>query len=171
MKHSNDNGPPPGTPGDRARRGGRPITARNGRPHLREADHGKQGGRDSGPASEHGAVANVTEKYRMPMVAPTPPPPRFSGRAEVRPHGGLPRGGLSRRAHRHRRERGLKTIALLSEDTLFPWPRQGTIELAKSKGLQVVFADAYPKGQPTSARSWAKCRGKPRCRCGANLLQ
>jgi branched-chain amino acid transport system substrate-binding protein len=42
---------------------------------------------------------------------------------------------------------GLKTIALINEDTLFARTTvQGTIELAKKKGLQVVFVEAYPKG-------------------------
>ena len=43
--------------------------------------------------------------------------------------------------------RGLKTVAILNEDTLFPQATaQGGAELAKRKGLQVVFAEAYPKG-------------------------
>src|SRR5262249_55495984 len=42
---------------------------------------------------------------------------------------------------------GLKTIALLSEDTLFPQAAvKGAAELARKRGLQVVFTEAYPKG-------------------------
>ncbi|MBI4591590.1 MAG: amino acid ABC transporter substrate-binding protein [Candidatus Rokubacteria bacterium] len=44
-------------------------------------------------------------------------------------------------------ERGLKTIAVINEDTLFSKAAaKGTIELAKKKGVQVVFHEAYPKG-------------------------
>lgn len=44
-------------------------------------------------------------------------------------------------------KKGLKTVALINEDTIFPKATaQGTIELAKKKGLQVVFVEAYPKG-------------------------
>ncbi len=43
--------------------------------------------------------------------------------------------------------RGLKTIAVINEDTLFSKAAaKGTIELAKKKGMQVVFHEAYPKG-------------------------
>jgi branched-chain amino acid transport system substrate-binding protein len=43
--------------------------------------------------------------------------------------------------------RGLKTIAVINEDTLFSkTSAQGTIELAKKRGLQVVLAEAYSKG-------------------------
>jgi branched-chain amino acid transport system substrate-binding protein len=44
-------------------------------------------------------------------------------------------------------KRGLKTIAIINEDTLFPkTSAQGTAELAKKAGLQVLFTEAYPKG-------------------------
>jgi branched-chain amino acid transport system substrate-binding protein len=44
-------------------------------------------------------------------------------------------------------QRGLKTIAVINEDTLFSKAAaQGTIDLAKQKGMQVVFHEAYPKG-------------------------
>jgi branched-chain amino acid transport system substrate-binding protein len=44
-------------------------------------------------------------------------------------------------------KRGLKTVAVIGEDTLFPKASvQGTVELAKKMGLQVVLADSYPKG-------------------------
>src|SRR5262249_17764712 len=42
---------------------------------------------------------------------------------------------------------GLKTIALISEDNLFPHAVvKGASELAKKRGLQVVFAETYPRG-------------------------
>jgi branched-chain amino acid transport system substrate-binding protein len=51
--------------------------------------------------------------------------------------------GLIDLAARH----GLKTIALINEDTLFPKTAvKGATDLARRKGLQVVFAEAYPKG-------------------------
>jgi branched-chain amino acid transport system substrate-binding protein len=44
-------------------------------------------------------------------------------------------------------KRGLKTIAIINEDTLFPKATVvGTEELAKKRGLQVVLREAYPKG-------------------------
>jgi predicted nucleotidyltransferase len=43
--------------------------------------------------------------------------------------------------------RGLKTVALTHEDTLAPKAiAQGTVELAKKRGLSVVLVEAYPKG-------------------------
>jgi branched-chain amino acid transport system substrate-binding protein len=42
---------------------------------------------------------------------------------------------------------GLKTIALIAEDSLFPQAAvKGASELARKKGLQVVFTEAYPRG-------------------------
>jgi branched-chain amino acid transport system substrate-binding protein len=42
---------------------------------------------------------------------------------------------------------GLKTLALINEDTLFPKTAvKGATELARRKGLHVVFTEAYPKG-------------------------
>jgi branched-chain amino acid transport system substrate-binding protein len=44
-------------------------------------------------------------------------------------------------------KRGLKTIAAINEDTLFPKASTaGTVELAKRRGLQVVLQESYPKG-------------------------
>ena len=44
-------------------------------------------------------------------------------------------------------KRGLKTIAIVNEDTLFTkTAADATAELAKKRGLQVVFKEAYPKG-------------------------
>src|SRR5713226_336151 len=44
-------------------------------------------------------------------------------------------------------ERGLKTIAVIHEDTSFAKAAaQGTVDLAKKRGMQVVMLEAYPKG-------------------------
>jgi branched-chain amino acid transport system substrate-binding protein len=44
-------------------------------------------------------------------------------------------------------KRGLKTVAVVNEDTLFSKAAaSGAAELAKKKGLQVVYQEAYPKG-------------------------
>ncbi len=94
------------------------------------------------------AIANVNEKYKMPIVAPMASTTSIfkKGRkfifmvqspAEVYLEGLLDMAAKS----------GLKTVAIVNEDTLFPKATvQGTIELAKKKGLQVVFVEAYPKG-------------------------
>lgn len=98
----------------------------------------------SSPLTE--AVANVTEKNRMPMVAAGAATTSIfkKGRkyifmllspAEVYLEGLIDIAS----------KRGLKTVAVLYEDTLFPKAiAQGTIELAKKRGLQVVVAEAYP---------------------------
>src|SRR4029453_8524502 len=44
-------------------------------------------------------------------------------------------------------KRGLKTVAVVNEDTLFSKAAAaGAADLAKKKGMQVVFQEAYPKG-------------------------
>jgi branched-chain amino acid transport system substrate-binding protein len=100
----------------------------------------------SSPITE--AVADVSEKHRMPMVAPNASTTsifrkgrRFvfmvTSAAEVYLEGLIDIAA----------KRGLKTVAVIGEDTLFPKAStQGTVEQAKSKGLQVVLAESYPKG-------------------------
>jgi branched-chain amino acid transport system substrate-binding protein len=100
----------------------------------------------SSPITE--AVANVTEKYRKVMVSPLASTTSIfkKGRkylfmvispAEVYLE------GLTAMAAK----RGLKTVAILNEDTLFTKASaEGTAELAKKAGMQVVFREAYPKG-------------------------
>ncbi|HYE92597.1 MAG TPA: amino acid ABC transporter substrate-binding protein, partial [Terriglobales bacterium] len=100
----------------------------------------------SSPITE--AVANVTEKYKKVMVAPLAATTSIfkKGRkyafmvispAEVYLEGLVDIGA----------KRGLKTIAIVNEDTLFPKSSAiGTAELAKKAGLQVVLQEAYPKG-------------------------
>ena len=106
------------------------------------------------------AVANVNEKYKMPMVAPMASTTSIfkKGRkfifmvqsaAEVYLEGLLDMAA----------KRGLKTVAIINEDTLFPKATvQGTIEQAKKKGLQVVFVEAYPKGNPDFSAILTKIR-------------
>ena len=100
----------------------------------------------SSPITE--AVANVSEKYRMPMIAPNAATTSIfrKGRKFVfmvtSPAEVYLEGLIDIAA-----KRGLKTVAVLNEDTLFPKATaQGTVELAQKKGLQVVLAEAYPKG-------------------------
>ena len=93
------------------------------------------------------AVAEVTEKHRLPMPAHAATTSIFrKGRkfifmvlspAEVFLEGFVDLAARS----------GLKTIALINEDTIATRAIvRGTMELAKKKGLQVVFDEAYPKG-------------------------
>jgi len=99
-----------------------------------------------GPTTD--AVADVTEKHRKLMVAP------FAARTSLWEKGRrylvmllspvevFPEGVLDLAA-RH----GLKTLAVLNEDALGgKAAAKGAIELAKNKGLQLVFAETYPKG-------------------------
>jgi len=100
----------------------------------------------SSPVTE--AVADVTEKHRMAMVAPGAATTAIfrkgrkfifmlPSRAEVYLE------GLIDMAAR----RGLKTVALTHEDTLAPRAMaQGTLELVKKRGLSIVLVEAYPKG-------------------------
>jgi branched-chain amino acid transport system substrate-binding protein len=92
------------------------------------------------------AVADVSEKYRMPMVAPAGNATSIfkKGRrfifmmfspAEVYLEGLVDLAA----------KRGLKTVALIYEDTLFPKAfAQGGLELTKKRGLSVVLLEAYP---------------------------
>jgi branched-chain amino acid transport system substrate-binding protein len=102
----------------------------------------------SSPITE--AVVNVTEKYKKIMVTPLAATtsifrkePRrkyvfmILSPAEVYLEGLVDMGA----------KRGLKTVAVVNEDTLFSKAAaSGAVELAKKKGLQVVFTEAYPKG-------------------------
>jgi len=100
----------------------------------------------SSPITE--AVADVAEKHRMALVAPTAGVTSIykKGRrfvfmmysaSEVYLEGLIDIAA----------KRGLKTVALVHEDTIFPKAvAQGGIELAKKRGLSVVLVEAYPKG-------------------------
>jgi len=94
------------------------------------------------------AVANVTEKYQKLLVAPLAATTSIweKGRKYlimVVSPSEVYLEGLVDLAARN----GLKTIALVNEDTLFPKAAvKGAVELAKKKGIEVVFEEAYPKG-------------------------
>jgi branched-chain amino acid transport system substrate-binding protein len=112
----------------------------------------------SSPITE--AVADVTEKHRMPLVAAAAATSAIfkkgrqfifmvPSRAEVYFE------GLIDMAAR----RGLKTLAVIHEDTLFPRASaQGARELARERGLRVVFVEAYPKGASDFAALLTKVR-------------
>jgi branched-chain amino acid transport system substrate-binding protein len=100
----------------------------------------------SSPITE--AVANVSEKYKKVMVAPLASTTSIfkKGRKYVfmviSPAEVYLEGLMDMAA-----KRGLKTVAIVNEDTLFTKSSAiGTAEIAKQKGLQVVFQEAYPKG-------------------------
>ena len=94
------------------------------------------------------AVANVNDRYKMPMVAPMASTTAIFRKGRkyifmVQSPAEVYLEGLIDVAAKQ----GLKTVAIINEDTLFPKATvQGTIELAKKRGLQVVFVEAYPKG-------------------------
>jgi branched-chain amino acid transport system substrate-binding protein len=100
----------------------------------------------SSPITE--AVANVTEKYKKVMVSPLAATTSIfkKGRKHIfmviSPAEVYLEGLVDMAA-----KRGLKTIAVVNEDTLFSKAAaSGAVELAKKKGMQVVFTEAYPKG-------------------------
>jgi branched-chain amino acid transport system substrate-binding protein len=106
------------------------------------------------------AVANVTEKYKMPMVAPMASTTSIFRKGRkyifmVQSAAEVYLEGLIDAAAK----RGLKTIAFVNEDTLFPKATvQGSVELAKKKGLTVVFTEAYPKGHTDFSALLTKIR-------------
>ena len=93
------------------------------------------------------AVADVTEKHQLPMVAPVAAATSiyrkgrryiFSMMSPTEPT----LEGLVELAAR----KGLKTMALIHVDDVGDrLVRQGTIELARKKGLQVVLVESFPK--------------------------
>jgi len=93
-------------------------------------------------------VSDVTRKHRMPMVAPTLGTTSVvrNGRGyifQVYSPSEVYLEGFVELVARH----GLKTIALIGEDSLFPQAAlKGASDLATKKGLQVVFTEAYPRG-------------------------
>jgi len=106
------------------------------------------------------AVANVTEKYKKLMLAPLGSAGSIweKGRryvimmvspAEVYLE------GLIDIAARN----GLKSIALIYEDTLFPKTSvKGAVALARKRGLDVVLQEAYPKAQTDFAALLTKIK-------------
>ena len=106
------------------------------------------------------AVANVNEKHKMPMIAPMASTTSIFKKGRkfvfmVQSPAEVYLEGLVDEAVK----RGLKTIALIYEDTLFPKATvDGTIALAKKKGLQVAFVEAYPKGNTDFSALLTKVR-------------
>ena len=104
-------------------------------------------------------VAEVVEKHRMPLVAAgSATPSIFMGRKfsfMVHPPGEVYLEGLIDMAAK----RGLKTVAVVHEDTLLPTAAaRGAVELARKKGLQVVLVEAYPKSTADFTRVLTKVR-------------
>jgi branched-chain amino acid transport system substrate-binding protein len=100
----------------------------------------------SSPVTE--AAVNVTEKYKKVMVAPLAATTSIFKKGRkyifmvISPAEVYLEGLVDMAA-----KRGLKTIAVVNEDTLFSKAAaSGAEEVAKKKGLQVVFKEAYPKG-------------------------
>jgi len=106
------------------------------------------------------AVADVNEKHRMPMVATQGATTSTYRKGRkfvfmVPSAAEVYLEGLIDMAAR----RGLKTVALIAEDTLFARAvAQGTVELARKKGLEVVSMEAYPKGATDFAALLTKVR-------------
>ena len=93
------------------------------------------------------AVADVTEKYRMPLVTHAGTTSIFrKGRKfmfMLFPPGEVYFEGLMDLAAK----KGLRTVAVINEDTFFPKTvARGAMELAKKKGLELILTEAYPKG-------------------------
>src|SRR6185503_2777800 len=94
------------------------------------------------------AVANVTEKYKKVMVAPLAATTSIFKKGRkyifmVVSPAEIYLEGLADMAAK----RGLKTVAILNEDTLFPKASMaGFAETAKKRGMQVVLQEAYPTG-------------------------
>jgi branched-chain amino acid transport system substrate-binding protein len=108
------------------------------------------------PISE--AVADVTEKHKMPMVAPIAATTSIYRKGRKFIFGMLPasevflEGVIDLAA-----KKGLKTVALINVDELYARAAaQGAIELARSKGLHVVSVDAYPLGSTDFSAILAK---------------
>ena len=106
------------------------------------------------------AVAPVTEKHRKVMIAPLAATTSIweKGRRYifmVLPPAELFLAGLIDLASRN----GLKTVALINEDALFPKAAvNGAIDLAKKKGMEVVLHEAYAKGTKDFSAILAKVK-------------
>jgi branched-chain amino acid transport system substrate-binding protein len=112
----------------------------------------------SSPISE--AVADVSEKHRMPMVAPVAAATSIYRKGRKYIFGVLPASetrleGLIDTAAK----KGLKTVAVINVDDLARRVgAQGTIDLARKNGLDVVFAAAYPLGSTDFSAILTKVR-------------
>jgi branched-chain amino acid transport system substrate-binding protein len=100
----------------------------------------------SSPLTE--AVADLAEKHRMAMVASGAAATSIFKKGRrfifmVFSPGESYLEGLIDMAAR----RGLKTLAAIHEDTIFPKAiAQGAVDLARKRGLQIVHFEGYPKG-------------------------
>ncbi len=106
------------------------------------------------------AVADVSEKHRLPMVASGAASPSIwkKGRKYVfmllTPTPGYVEGVLDIATRR-----GLKTVAFIHEDTLFPKSVvEAGHEVAKRRGLSIVGTEAYPRGSKEIAANLARIR-------------
>jgi branched-chain amino acid transport system substrate-binding protein len=111
------------------------------------------------------AIAPTTEKYEKVNVAPLaattsifkrelPQKPRKYMFMVISPAEVYLEGLVDIAA-----KRGLKTISIINEDTLFPKASaKGTADLARKAGLQVVFQEAYPKGHTDFAALLTKVK-------------
>lgn len=112
----------------------------------------------SSPITE--AVANVSEKYQKILVAPMAATTSIFKKGRkyafmvISPAEVYLEGLIDLAA-----KRGLKTIAIVNEDTLFTKSAAlGAVELAKQKGMRVVFQEAYPKGNQDFSALLTKLR-------------
>jgi branched-chain amino acid transport system substrate-binding protein len=112
----------------------------------------------SSPITE--AVANVTEKYQKVMVSPLASTTSIFKKGRkyifmvISPAEVYLEGLVDMAARR-----GLKTIAVVNEDTLFTKTAAvATAELAKKRGMQVVLQEAYPKGNQDFSAMLTKVR-------------
>jgi branched-chain amino acid transport system substrate-binding protein len=93
-------------------------------------------------------VANVSEKYKKVLVSPLAATTSIFKKGRkyifmvISPAEVYLEGLIDMAA-----KRGLKTVAIINEDTLFAKASgAGTAEIAKKKGMQVLLHEAYPKG-------------------------
>ncbi len=100
----------------------------------------------SSPITE--AVANVSEKYQKVLVSPLAATTSIFRKGRkyifmvISPAEAYLEGLVDMAA-----KRGLKTVAIVNEDTLFTKASAvGVAEITKKKGMQVIFQEAYPKG-------------------------
>jgi branched-chain amino acid transport system substrate-binding protein len=106
------------------------------------------------------SVAPVTERHRKAMLAPLAATSSIweKGRRylfmQLGPSGQF-LAGLIDVGARH----GLKTVALVNEDTIFPRSAaKGTTDLARKKGLDVVLHEEYAKGTKDFSAILAKVK-------------
>jgi branched-chain amino acid transport system substrate-binding protein len=93
-------------------------------------------------------VADVTEKHKVPMVAPVAKVTSMYTKGRKFIFGMLSPSDNLEGLFDLAVKKGLKTVALIYADVdrALIQGTQGTIELANKKGLQMVLADAFPLG-------------------------